>query len=30
MAAFFEDPRVDVDQTCIASTPAPTFSLPEE
>ncbi|OBK22665.1 alpha/beta fold hydrolase [Mycobacterium asiaticum] len=27
--AFFDNPRTDVDQSCIASTKMPTFSLPE-
>jgi hypothetical protein len=29
MTAFVDDPRRDVDQSCIAKTTVPTFSLPE-
>ena len=29
MTAFVDDPRLDVDQSCIASTTMPTFSLPQ-
>lgn len=29
MSAFLNDPRIDVDQSCIASMTFPTFSLPE-
>jgi pimeloyl-ACP methyl ester carboxylesterase len=29
MTAFVDDPRLDVDQSCIANTTTPTFSLPQ-